>query len=277
MNRLTVDKMQQSSIELNSLLFEEHPEVFSKYYSVVFLDTETTGLDPKKDNIIELACLVYHRINDPLHPYPAPNFELTDSLSTLIKLPEGKSVPDFITNINHITDKDLQERGNEAHTVFQYLTNNLTFANHGNASLVVAYNADFDLRFLFSEFQNRGREGNLRILQEVDVLDPLTVMRARYPNEHHKLGEALAKFNIEGAVNDHTALHDTEALLKLTQALQKEKPDLNEYINELTYRAKYGIPDSDNRLSDPKFRYFDEDEIVGWHYGLNNPTEGKEI
>jgi len=101
---------------------------------IAILDTETDGLDPKKDNIIELA-ISFAEYNC-----------LTGVLGRVVKKFESfndpkRPLPDKIKKITGIKDEDLYGKGIDA----SYLEK--LFAN---VSLIVSHNAAFDRKFMES-------------------------------------------------------------------------------------------------------------------------------
>ncbi len=61
---------------------------------IVCFDLETTGLDKKKDDIIEIALVRFDE-----------KFNILDSYTTLVN--PGREIPDIAANITHISDEDL--------------------------------------------------------------------------------------------------------------------------------------------------------------------------
>ena len=103
---------------------------------------------------------------------------------------------------------------------------------------MLAYNAHFDLSFLYYMLL---RDGDPAVLKGKDKLDLLTVYRDRrsYP---HKLCSAIEAYGLSGqVVNSHRAVDDVLATLKVMEEMEKEKPDLERYVNLFGYNPKYGI------------------------------------
>lgn len=63
--------------------------IFQKYAAVVVFDTETSGLDFDKDQIIELAAIRVEPGDRTLR--------ITSQMDAFIKMPKGKKLPDKIT------------------------------------------------------------------------------------------------------------------------------------------------------------------------------------
>ena len=115
--------------------------------------------------------------------------------------------------------------------------------------LVVAYNAQFDLNFLFYLLQPWGLAGALR---KPRFLDALTVYRDRrdYP---HKLENAIAAYQLEDrAVNSHRAIDDARAAALVLEAMAEERDDLERYIDLFGSHPKYGV--SGRRISSVTYR-----------------------
>ena len=194
--------------------------------TLVVLDTETTGVSMPTDEIIELGAVRYRRVMDRFVP--------EDELSCLIRLPTGRTVPPMIERITGISqamlDADGVGRREAAERTQAFLT--------GERLLIAAYNAQFDLSFLYYFLS---RFGLAECLRHARFLDALTVYRDRRPYPH-KLENAIEAYHLEGeAVNSHRAIDDARATVKLMQAMAKERDDLLRYVNLFGCHPKYGV------------------------------------
>lgn len=107
-------------------------EVFKKYAAVVFFDTETTGLDAKTCQIIELAAI---RIEQTEHG----TLRMANHADIFVKLPEGQQIPEKIVELTGITDETLEAEGvteAEAAAIFTDM-----IRNDKGPVLLVAHNA----------------------------------------------------------------------------------------------------------------------------------------
>ena len=119
----------------------------------------------------------------------------------------------------------------------------------GERTLLAAYNAQFDLNFLYHFLRPFGQVGILRAPRFLDVL---TVYRDRrdYP---HKLSDAIAAYGLEDqAVNSHRAVDDARAAAGLLDAMAAERDDLDRYIDLFGYSPKYGV--SGRRIGSVTYR-----------------------
>ena len=146
-------------------------QLCDKYQAIVFFDTETTGLDPSVDQIIELAAVRITRNQ-------AGFLVLDEKMDAFVKLPEGQKLPDKIVELTHITDEMIQKDGVDA-TAAASTFNNLIRGR----TLLVAHNAQFDL--LFSRALLHYTDIGTARLDACDYIDSLTVYkdRAAYPHK----------------------------------------------------------------------------------------------
>ena len=166
---------------------EKFSALFEKYDRLVLFDTETTGLAFSRDEIIEFAAVVVEQRNG----VPTVIREYDE----LISLSPGNTVPEVIQNLTGISTQDVLERGIPKEQVCRDIAE--MFA--GN-TLLLAYNAHFDLSFLYYLLL---RSGDPMILKGKDKLDLLTVYKDRrsYP---HKLCNAIEAYGLSGkVVNSH--------------------------------------------------------------------------
>lgn len=199
--------------------------LFSKYDRLVLFDTETTGLNYSRDEIIEFAAVVVEQVGG------VP--KVVQEYDELVALSPGGFVPPKIQELTGITTQDLREKGLPKTRVCQDIARLI----QGN-TLLLAYNAHFDLSFLFYMLL---RDGDPAILKGKDKLDLLTVYRDRhsYP---HKLASAIDQYGLTGkVVNSHRAVDDVIATVAVMEEMEKEKADLEKYINLFGYNPKYGI------------------------------------
>ena len=199
--------------------------LFSKYDRLVLFDTETTGLQFSQDEIIEFAAVVVEQVNG--------EARIIQEYDELISLSPGGFVPPKITELTGISNQDLRERGIPKTRVCRDISEMI----RGN-TLLLAYNAHFDLSFLFYMLL---RDGDPAILKGKDKLDLLTVYRDRRPYPH-KLCSAIEAYGLSGkVVNSHRAVDDVIATVAVMEEMEKEKDDLHKYINLFGYLPQFGV------------------------------------
>ena len=199
--------------------------LFAKYDRLVLFDTETTGLQYSRDEIIEFAAVVLERRNGKI--------TVITEYDELVALNPGGFVPPKIQELTGISTQDLRERGLPKTRVCRDIAQLI----QGN-TLLLAYNAHFDLSFLFYLLL---RSGDPMILKGKDKLDLLTVYKDRhsYP---HKLCNAIDTYNLsDQVVNSHRAVDDVLATVAVMQAMEDERDDLINYVNLFGFNPKYGV------------------------------------
>ena len=200
-------------------------ELFAKYDRLVLLDTETTGLQFSRDEIIEFSAVVLERIDG--------ENRVIQQYDELITLSPGGSIPPMIQNLTGISEQDVRERGIPK----TRLCRDIAEMIQGNC-LILAYNAHFDLSFLYYLLL---RDGDPTILRGKDKLDLLTVYKDRrsYP---HKLCNAIESYGLSGkVVNSHRAIDDVIATVAVMEEMEKERNDLMRYVNLFGFNPKYGV------------------------------------
>jgi len=199
--------------------------LFQKYDRLVLFDTETTGLSFPRDEIIEFAAVVVEQVNG----QPA----VVEEYDELICLTPGNFVPPYIQQLTGISTEDLQLHG----IAKTRLCCDIARMIAGN-TLLLAYNAHFDLSFLFYLLL---RNGDPTILKGKDKLDLLTVYKDRhsYP---HKLCNAIDVYRLsDKVINSHRAVDDVLATFEVMKAMEAERNDLMCYVNLFGYHPKYGL------------------------------------
>ena len=198
---------------------------FEKYDRLVLFDTETTGLLFSRDEIIEFAAVVVEQVDG------IPT--IVQEYDELIALSPGGFVPPKIEQLTGISTQDLREKGLPKTRVAQDIAQMLK----GN-TLMLAYNAHFDLSFLYYFLL---RHGDPMVLKGKDKLDLLTVYKDRRPYPH-KLCNAIEAYGLTGkVVNSHRAVDDVIATVAVMEEMEKENPDLMCYVNLFGYNPKFGV------------------------------------
>ena len=117
--------------------------IWQNFERLVVIDTETTGIDPARERVIELAAIAYGRSGE------------EESFDLFVSLPEGRRVPPFIVRLTGITDELLAHEGVKAAEAAERLAGMLS----GPGTLLAAYNAQFDLCFIYYLLKEAGHGG----------------------------------------------------------------------------------------------------------------------
>ena len=202
-------------------------DLFKKYDRLFFFDTETTGLRASRDQIIEFASVVVE--NQDGEP------KIAWAYDQLLTLYPGTSIPPNITELTHISNELVAQCGIPKEQVCKDIANMISSPN----TLLIAYNANFDLCFTYYLL---AAHGDPSILQGKDKLDLLTVYKDRtcYP---HRLENAIEFFGLSKMVkNSHRAVDDVKATVEVMKMLELDRNDLLSYVNLFGFNPKYGPP-----------------------------------
>lgn len=181
---------------------------------LVALDLETTGLDIKKDHIIEIGAV---RMKDG---------EVTAEFEMMIN--PGVPVPAAITHLTGIRQEDI----NDAIDIKTALPQITAFV--GDAP-VIAHNVAFDMGFL------QQRHGILKQNVAIDTYDLAAILLPTAPR--YNLNSLTSHFNID-LEHAHRALDDARATALLYWALWKEtvalSPSVLDHIIALSDGLNWG-------------------------------------
>lgn len=205
---------------------EHLQNLFSRYERILIFDTETTGLNFQKDEIIQFSAVLLEQRNGEI--------AITQQYDRLIQLAPGQTVPPEIQRLTGITTEMVMTQGIPRQQAAAEIGELI-----GGNTLLTAYNAHFDLSFLYYLL---ARHGDPACLKGKDKLDLLTVYRDRrdYP---HRLFNAIEAYGLQDSVqNSHRADEDTLATVSVMDAMAAERDDLAQYINLFGYIPKYGPP-----------------------------------
>ena len=177
--------------------------LLERFDRIIVFDTETTGIDFVQDEIIELGAVCLTAEGE------------TGAMDDLIRLSPGRALPPFITDLTGITPQQLEMEGVEKSAAAERFCRLLEGAER---PLLAAYNAQFDLCFIYYLLRPLGRAAVLE----------------------------------DAAVNSHRAVDDARAALALLGAMEAERDDLDRYIDLFGTHPKYGV--SGKRISSVTYR-----------------------
>ncbi|PEZ47055.1 hypothetical protein CN367_11860 [Priestia megaterium] len=158
---------------------------------IAVLDFETTGLNPQLDHPTEVAVNVYGKGG------------LVAKYSSMIMLPEGVEVSEFITNLTGLTTEKVNSEGAEKVEVQENLIDLLVHDKF--KTLVVGHNINFDLGFLKHHFDIEPE--NFMCTRTIEILTT--------PHFNASLQEAHKRHFLEGMEQTHRAGDDIQMTWEL--------------------------------------------------------------
>ena len=189
----------------------------------IAVDLETTGLDPARDSIIEVAAIKFR------------NGQILDEWSSLVN--PYSPIPPFITKLTGI-DQSMVDDANDLFTLRSEIEEKLA------DGILVGHNVGFDLGFLNAENLALGsHKADTSVLASI-----LLPTRGRYGLS------SLSRFldlREPGDERDHRALGDARRTFRLFTALQERAGELDFNILEELVRAG-------QRLRWPETVFFEE-------------------
>ncbi|MEZ4643316.1 MAG: exonuclease domain-containing protein [Chloroflexota bacterium] len=189
----------------------------------VTIDVETTGLNPDKDAIIEVAAITFR------------DFDILDEFSSLVN--PQRDVPAEITALTGITTEMVAD----APTLFTLRSRlRSILAEH----VVIGHNVNFDLGFFHAERLGVGNRS----------LDTVTLASILVPDAGRYSLDALARFldlPDAAAGQNHRALDDAEQTVELFLALRERALKLElDQLEEIVLNGR--------RLGWPETLFFEE-------------------
>ena len=173
-------------------------------------DTETTGLNPEEEKILEIGAVSFDRLG------------IRARYNVLIN-PQRKILPE-ITRVNGIDDAMVSGKPVFAENAGHFL-------DFIKGSVLIAHNAPFDLGFVNTELSRI----NLPPLQN-ETADTLKLSRDMLPDLGKYNLQFLAKYFEINVVNAHRAEDDArvcmEVFLKLLDKIRPPKPEPTEPPSE---------------------------------------------
>lgn len=162
--------------------------------SYTVIDFETTGLNYMHDSIIQIGAV---KLNHKAETIGV--FEIN------VRIPVGKALPEFITNLTGITPED-NKGGIVAPTAFTM------FKAFIGRDTLIAHNAPFDLSFL---------QQHVRPLHTVEFYDTRSIIKLHEPGLPASLADVCKRRGIK-LENHHTALADAKVTAELFRQLRDE-------------------------------------------------------
>jgi len=148
----------------------------------LIFDTETTGFDPMSgDRLIEIGLV------------EMVDRSLTGNHYHVYVNPE-RDVPEGAVKIHGLTSDFLRDKAVFSDVMDEFLE------YVGEDSVLVAHNAEFDMKFINWELENAGRP----ILHKKRFIDTLAIARTKFPGAANSLDALCKRY---GVSNSHRTLH----------------------------------------------------------------------
>lgn len=175
----------------------------------ICLDTETTGLDPKKgDRIVEIGCveIVGRTISDNpkycFHVYLNPERE----------------VPEEVVRVHGLDNKFLADK-----PLFKAIADD--FLHFIQGAEIIIHNAAFDVGFLDSELERIGKGKLSKYCAQ--VTDSLAMAKRIFPGLHNNLDKLCDRYSIDRSSRTlHGALLDAQLLAEVYLAMTRKQESL---------------------------------------------------
>lgn len=167
--------------------------IIDAHTKVVFLDTETTGLSPGRDRIVELG-VVFDGLDGSNYRRALVNPE--------------RSIPHEVVVIHGIDDEAIKKAN--AKTWVDILPGVMKFIPKD--TMLVIHNARFDLSLMYVECARAGEEA-LEWLESLYAVDTLDSAKKQFPNKRKGLTALANMFDVEYDEDKrHTAVEDCQML-----------------------------------------------------------------
>jgi DNA polymerase-3 subunit alpha len=171
----------------------------------IWIDVETTGLYPEKNDIVQLACI------------PVINGVAYDSFNEFCQPVNWNNIDDGAVRAHGIT----VERMKTFQSPSALLDNFISYLRSFKKKFVIAgYNVGFDKRFVSSFFTRHGRANEFFELFELQVHDTYTraqKVKTLLKTENLKLATLAKHFDIQ--INAHEALSDISATIQVDRKI----------------------------------------------------------
>lgn len=188
--------------------------------STLCIDTETTGLNPGKDKIVELGAVL------------AKAGKVQARKSWLVN--PGIPIPSEAIEVHGIRNIDVQDAPSLPHIAEAFLS------LVKDADVLVGYNWPFDASFLEAELGDNWRN----TVRGKVIVDPLVVIRFGSVGKYwkgkgrHKLEAVAKRLGVKASGDAHRVEADCEMTLLLLDKLKVHLPDDGRKATELIKRRR---------------------------------------
>lgn len=174
-----------------------------KIHNLAFIDTETTGTDPNKHEIIELAVIIARQVQ---REGKGPKLEIIEECEWKIKPKHIENAEEQALRVNGYNEVDWMFAVDREKAMQE-------FAKKTESSTFVSHNLVFDYAFVQKAFEETGVESRMHYAK----LDTISMAFARLydvPQVDKFSLRALCELLKVDNTKAHTALADTRALVE---------------------------------------------------------------
>lgn len=218
------------------------------------LDTETTGVNPLEDRIVQVASVSV-----------SEDCSMSDAWEVIIN--PGVEIPDGAAGVHGITTERASAEGVDPAEALAGVASRIWAHCEGSEPApVVMFNARFDWPLLISEAERHGIEWPIF----APILDPMLLdrMMDRFRKGGRKLTMVAAHYGVELSEDDaHGALADAVAAGQVMRRLLARYPQIGQHTLSWVYlRQVQGAEDDRQRFVDYRRRTSDPsfDVAPGW-------------
>ncbi len=179
-----------------------------KTHNLAFIDTETTGTNPDKHEIIELACIIVRQTE---RDGKGPSIEIIEECEWKIKPEHIENAEEEALRINGYSEVDWMFAVERKKAMEE-------FAKKTESCIFVSHNLTFDHAFVSKAFEETGVESRMHY----GKLDTISISFARLydaPTADKFSLRALCELLKVENTKAHTALADTRALVSVYKKL----------------------------------------------------------
>lgn len=179
-----------------------------KTHNLAFIDTETTGTDPNKHEIIELAVIIARQIP---RDGKGPSLEIIEECEWKIKPTHIETAEEEALRINGYNEVDWMFAVDRKKAMEE-------FAKKTQSCSFVSHNLVFDYAFVMKAFEETGVENRMHFAK----IDTISLAFARLYDaplaDRFSLRALCELLKVENS-KAHTALADTKALVEIYKKL----------------------------------------------------------
>jgi DNA polymerase III subunit epsilon len=176
--------------------------------NLAFVDTETTGLDPERHEIIQIGCVV---VSQHTNANGTQDFTIIDEFELKVKPEHIETAEKVALRVNGYRPEDW---------VFAYSLKEAMqiYTKKTEGAIMVGHNLPFDYNFLSKAFSTTGVENKMHFHKLDTISIAFAKSKKREDIDKFSLYHLCQIFKIENS-RAHTALADAKATFELYKKL----------------------------------------------------------